>query len=323
MLIKDVELFKDGLKTIAEGFMMLSETIDTQVNEPVENVEEPEIKPEVEQEVEEEQLPKEEVTEDLPEEEVIELNKEHLETLGYRDLQKVAKDLDIPANGKKEEIIERILGEPVEEVVESAEEVLEEEVAEELKEELDLEVEEVEPSKADKIAKSLEEYTEEDLADVLNSVGVSPKGKRQALLSKIIKAIEEGKIEFELDEVEEEVEENIQSNMNEVRQHGVNEILKELDEVFKNDEMSEEEINTTLSNVYTEEDGYSDKLPLEEKKEMLRDVYMNLVDDEGNLHDLGEPYVKDEKYACCSLELEELEDGNLHCNICNQTYEIG
>ena len=38
----------------------------------------------------------------------------------------------------------------------------------------------------DQIVTDLEGYSDEELADILSSVGVSPKGKRQALLAKIV-----------------------------------------------------------------------------------------------------------------------------------------
>lgn len=320
MSVEGLFLIAEGFATLAEGLTELAEsfTIELESEKEVE-IEEPTV------EVEEEVQIEEEIVSDE-----VELSREHLEGLSYRELQKVAKELDILATGKTEDILSRILEEPVVEVIESMEEVLEDEVLEELIEEIsEEEVEEVEDTMSDKVDRALKDYSEEDLADVLVSVGKSPKGKRQALIAKIVKAIDEGLLELDLDEVEEEIEveeekivEDRFEDMTEARRTTIPNVIKELDRLIETEEITENDLDTVLEGVYTRADGYTKKLPLKEKIEMFKEVYVNLIDDEGEQHELGEPYLKNGIPSCCSKELVELNNGNVHCEVCSQEYEL-
>ena len=331
-----------GLHAIADGFKILANALD--VTEEV-------VRTPIKEEI---QVEKVEVVEEEPKvevEPVVEVEQEvqsdgydrvSLEKMSYRELQQVAKDNDILATGKTEELLERILAEGssvtvgteevVEEIVEHEEEVVEpvEEVIEEELEEI--EETEVVLTKADKIEKALEGYTEEELADVLNSIGVSPKGKRQALLAKIVKAVEDNLLEIEIEEeVDEEtgeiqeeptVETKEEVEMTVPRQRAVAEAREEVKGMIKNGALSESQMNDLLAYVYAGEE-FSPTLPLKEREEMLIEMYVNLVDDEGVSHELETPYEKDGEYACCSKVLRKKANGNLECTVCNQEYEIG
>ena len=59
-----------------------------------------------------------------------------------------------------------------------------------------------------------------------------------------------------------------------------------------------------------------------QKLNLFTQMYINLVDDEGVQNDMGEPYVINGDYYCCSLALEENAKNNLECEICGTEYEI-
>ena len=342
---KGLYAIADGFKILANALDVTEEVVRTPIKEEiqvekVEVVEEPKV--EVEPVVEVEQ----EVQSDW-------YDRVSLEKMSYRELQQVAKDNDILATGKTEELLERILAEgssvaveteevvereevieePVEEVIE--EEVIEEEVEEEVEEEIEEEIEETEVvlTKADKIEQALEGYTEEDLADVLNSIGVSPKGKRQALLAKIVKAVEDNLLEIEIEEETGEVEEGVietpevevdnqeEVEMTVARQRAVAVAREDVKKMIKDGAISEDQMNDILAYVYAGEE-FSPALPLKEREEMLEEMYVNLVDDEGVSQELETPYERDGEYACCSKLLRKKANGNLECTVCEQEYMI-
>lgn len=133
---------------------------------------------------------------------------EELNGMSLKDLKEKAKELGVAVRGSKSAIIGRILealdnAEDEEEVVEE-EEVIETDDEQEDDVEVGDEVEEVD------LEEALKDYSVEELAEMLAEAGLSTKGKKQALIAKVIKAVEEGKIEFgEDDEEDEEVEETV------------------------------------------------------------------------------------------------------------------
>lgn len=296
-----------------------------------------------------------------------------LEGMTYNQLKSLAKEKGLNTKGTKADLIERILadattGAPVEEeleevvveepVIEDAEpeEDVEELVEGVLDEEEEVEVpEEVEENLADRIERELADYSLEDLAEILESIGKSPKGKRQVLLSRIVQAIEDGELEFEdeedstadTEEVAEEVVEEVEEvatedeevaededefpfdgeyfNLDEMtpeRRDAIIEAYNDVVEQYNNDELPEEEIDDILSQFYTEEDGYTPQLPIEDKIEMFIMAYCRLIDDEGVQHEFEDPYTIEDAPVCCGHFLQETEDGNLMCVLCESEYEV-
>ena len=322
MKINNLDLFREGLYELAHGLNSIADSLD----EP-EEVEEPEVKVEPEEVVPEVGVEPEVKVEPEPEveEEVVELKKEVLEGLTYNELQKLAKDLGKTAIGKRDEIVERILGEPIEDLSEDIIETVVEPVIEPVTEEVEEDIEEDEEeigtvveTKADKIARALDAYTEEDLADVLDSVGVSPKGKRQALIAKIVKAVEDGLLELEFVD-EDEVEEPVDETMTEARAKRIPEVKEELEKLVEDGTLTEEALDDNLG--FVNED-YNKEIGLREKIDLMKEVFADLVDDDGVSQELQTPYLRAEVYACCTKDLEKLDNGNLHCVICDQEYEI-
>ena len=338
-----------ALRLIAEGFTVLADvydegTVDTSVNitgvakeEPKGVIEEQEVVVEV----------KEEVVQATQETETI--TQEYLQSLSYNELKALAKTKGAKAVGSKVSIIEGILAivSPKEETVE--EEVVEtisepeivvdeveeaysevEEEVEEYDEEESVPVEEIEEENKtfyDQVVADLEGYSDEELADVLSDIGISPKGGRQALLSKVVQAIEDGLIEWE-DEEEPKTEEVVETvdTIEEIeeeptvttsaRKYAQEREADRLYELVENGDVSHNEIVKFLKSYYN--DQYT-SLGVKENIDEYVAIHCDLIDDEGEKHDMSEPYYVGDDVWCCSQKLKQIGD-DYFCEICGTTY---
>ena len=142
--------------------------------------------------------PVEETTsEDVEEEVATEYSMEELKGMTQAELKALAKELGVPVRGSKSAILGRIL-----EKLDVAEE---EEEAEEPVQDVTEEVE------ADPVQEALEELELEDLADLCEQAELSTKGKKQALVARLMTAHNAGEIDltdfFEEEDITEEVDE--------------------------------------------------------------------------------------------------------------------
>lgn len=172
--------------------------------------------------------PKEEVKEDDTVE-TAEYSMEELKAMTQAELKALAKELGVSVRGSKSAILGRILEKldvaeveeeaPVEEVEETVTEVEEEELA----------TEEVEP--IDAIQDALEDLELEDLADLCEQAELSTKGKKQALIARLMTAHNAGEIDltdfFEEEDITEEVDEEIEEDA--VDEMKIEEILEAQD----------------------------------------------------------------------------------------------
>ena len=361
-----------GLRLIAEGFTTLAvayenapvvvgvditsgedktvkSTINTTTNEvfkqevvePVKEAEEvKEITPvEVKEEAE--------VTNSFPTE-------EELNALSYNDLKAKAKEMGVKAVGSKKVIIENILAlNNIEEVKEEApteaemDKAIEEaEIPTEYRgEEVDMEADdqdedalpEGEPTLYDQVVADLEGYSDEELADILSEVGVSPKGRRQALLAKIVQAIEDGKLEWE-DESEQTTEDAPQEATEpskdvepqddqevdeddfvgtEARKQACYEECDKIEEDIERGNISMKEIIKFLKEYHN---GKYVSQGEDADVEEYMAIQCDLIDDEGTKHDLADPYYVGDDIYCCGAILKDLNE-DLYCEHCGTTYE--
>lgn len=352
-----------GVDLSKESDAVVNNTVDTstghvvnqEVVEPVQTTEEvKETTPEVKDEVKPEGT-------SIPTE-------QELNALSYNEIKAKAKELGIKAVGSKKVIIENILAlnnnveettdeTPVEETtptespnqddIEEAVDNTEEIPSEDRGEEIDLseespEDEEELPEEAntiyDKVAKDLEGYTDEELADILSDIGVSPKGRRQALLAKIVQAIEDGKLEWEDDFEEVEGSEEVldlneddfevPSNGNdtesdqedfkgtETRKQSCYEECDKIEEIVAKGEISHKQILKFLKEYHN---GKYVSLGEESDLEEYMAINCDLIDDEGNKHELSDPYYIGDDVFCCGKQLKDL-DNDLFCEVCGTTY---
>lgn len=350
-------VLSEELKVMGESLIRISQALnvdETVINEPV---------PTKKETVDKKEEPKVEKAEPKTEEVKSEVTytEADLNAMKYNDIKKLAKELGLNANGAKNMIVARILehlnGEvKTEEVQEEKEEAVvatETEAPEESEEEdeednddEDVSDEEMdEETLADRIEAELKDYSVEEIGDLLDSVGISPKGKRQALIAKVVKAVEEGLIalddsneEEEAPVENEEAPETPEDNGDEsedtdegaflleartkVRKQAIKDIMEEVQKAVDNGEYSDKEIDEALNEFYLPHEGYSKKLPKEEKIEMLKELYARMIDDEGENHDFGENYFINDEPVCCGHILNYDEDKEEYvCSVCTTKYD--
>ena len=320
-------------------------------------------------------LPVQTETVEVEQQEVVETEPEtpSLESLSIAELRKMAKELGLDTKGKKVDIIARIeaLNEPVEENVEEVvEEVIEtpevEEVEVEEVEDDDVEDEvliedededdaeeeyeeeadedDEEPSDLELLKAELEDYSLEELKEVLESVELSTKGKKQALISRIIQAVEDGIIAYGDDEEEIEVEDDLDELVTDedeieveevtddeedyedeeeeeeltVREQAQAEIEERILEDYENGDLTDKQI-TKFLNEYS--NGTFKTVNKKRSLNKYIEIMTELVDEDGDVVELGEPYyVGDDVAFCCGAELKEV-DGDFYCEICGNEYE--
>lgn len=163
--------------------------------------------------------PKEEVKEDDAVE-TAEYSMEELKAMTQAELKALAKELGVSVRGSKSAILGRIL-----EKLDVAE-VEEEEPVAEAEEPVTEEVE-----NDDAVQEALEELELEDLADLCEQAELSTKGKKQALIARLMTAHNAGEIDltdfFEEEDITEEVDEEIEEDA--VDEMQIEEILEAQD----------------------------------------------------------------------------------------------
>ena len=204
------------LKTLAKGFPSIDEVLDSKEvtkeeasvepqEEDVEEVSE-DVAEEVEENESDEEVDAEEVTEEEERSTIITIETEDgdeevdLEEMTLKELKQFAEDYGLEVtsktkNGIIEEILDQLYGEEededdVEEVEDDVDDV------EEDSEEDDDEGEEEDLAEM----YGLNELSLEELAEICAEHGLSTKGKRQALIDRIIRGIKDGTIEVEDEE---------------------------------------------------------------------------------------------------------------------------
>lgn len=165
--------------------------------------------------------PKEEVKEDDTVE-TAEYSMEELKAMTQAELKALAKELGVSVRGSKSAILGRIL-----EKIDVAEVEEEEEPVEEAEEPATEEVE----NDDDPIQEALEELELEDLADLCEQAELSTKGKKQALIARLMTAHNAGEIDltdfFEEEDITDEVDEEIEEDA--VDEMQIEEILEAQD----------------------------------------------------------------------------------------------
>lgn len=159
--------------------------------------------------------PKEEVKEDDTVES--EYSMEELKAMTQAELKALAKELGVSVRGSKSAILGRIL-----EKLDVAEVEEEEPVTEEADEEVEND---------DAVQEALEELELEDLADLCEQAELSTKGKKQALIARLMTAHNAGEIDltdfFEEEDITDEVDEEIEEDA--VDEMKIEEILEAQD----------------------------------------------------------------------------------------------
>ena len=169
----------------------------------------------------------------------------------------------------------------------------------------------------------------EELADILAEHDLSTKGKKQALIDRIVKGIEDGTIELSDEEEEEEVVEEVKEVVKATKP------LKKVENKYPARTAKEDKIEEEIRSQYTSKklkdseivkfirsyvDGDPRKLDKEVALGMYIEIQQALVDDDGVVTKLEEPYERNGEYHCCGRELKTLDSGNPYCEICGTEY---
>lgn len=255
-ILKGLDLIREAVISEMETEVVSVETVKNKIEE-VKNDVEP--TPEVEEEVVE-----------------VETNTEaeDLNSKTLKELKDLAKELGVSTKGSKSTIIGRILEaqDNVEEVVEETKEnILTEEEVEEFEEA-------TETGEDNPLEAQLNEMSVEELADILAEVGISTKGKKQSLIAKVLKAVEEGKIELADEEDADEEEEVVEETVEEVEEP-VNDTIEETEDDEEGIELEEilDSLGTKELKDLAKELGI--KVVLKDKKASLIEKITNFEDD--------------------------------------------
>lgn len=168
-----------------------------------------------------------------------------------------------------------------------------------------------------------------ELKDLLSEAGLSIKGKREALIDRILGAIEDGTIVAEDtgDEDGEEgdgEEDGEELQLTEETLAAQAALEKKIRAQFKKGDLKPNKIKSFLKDYY---EGNPDcgECPKGCSQEDQLDCYIaiqvSFIDDEGATHAQEEPYTRGGENFCCGKMLEPMEDGNFHCEICGTDYE--
>ena len=291
-------------------------------------------------------------------EETEEVTKETLDEMSYNDLKAFAKELGVKAVGNRNKITELILkavseGNSIsDEVEEDVEETVEETPEEKSKkpapakskkqpesveeeESEDLEDEE-EDDELSEIKSQLEEMEVEELANICRDAGLSARGKKQSLITKILNGIEDGVIELDVSEDEEEEDDSVETenesednkalglndldnpDMTEERAEAISELEKDIKANIKRKKLTTKDMEAELL-----EAGFTKKeiKSIDDITSFYIDYRAMFINDSGDEVENEEPYELNGYPACCGKLLEENEDGDYVCNVCGNIYE--
>lgn len=268
---------------------------------------------------------------------------EFLESLETDEIKEIAEQAGIKVGKKvvKAKLIEELV-EDLDKLVEALEALgyYDEEDEEEGEDETVEATEEVEEETGDeedervKIVEEygLEDYTVEELADICAKYELSTKGKKQALIDRIVKGILDGTIELEDEDEDEEEEAPVEekTSLKKVKEHDnpqraekEAEVEADIRDKYEKGKLKDNEIKKFLDK-YNEGDPECAGCKGCSKEDMLEcyiDIHKALVDDDGDLNEFEEPYIRDGEYFCCGRELKELENGDLYCQVCGTEYQ--
>ena len=283
-----------------------------------------------------------------------ELTQEQLDGLSYNNLKRLAKEMGIPAVGSRDEITQKILaydGEvpnpnaededtetveeaPVKKPAKKSEPVVDEEDEDD--------EEEVDPI-VEKVNEAVEDMSDEEIMDILADVGVKAKGKRQSLISAVIKAVRDGKIDLDDEETEDEDEEDEAEveteaeseeseydvndpknpDMTKERKAAIEAYEADIRADFKNGDITRKQLIEWLNEFHNTKDTMKKKSDAEILDEYIYCSCL-LINDEGEMPDEEGAYTLNGIPYCCGHELAYNEDNETYiCEVCGGEYEAG
>lgn len=349
-IIKGIEMLAEGLTSIVEGLKKAESSV---ASAPVKQ-DVPKTHIEVSKPIE---TPKEEAVAEVKKSS--EYSEDELSSMSYNEIKKLAKELGISAVGNRKELVKKILAN--DSTTESAE-VEDDEVVEQSKAvkkaakksetekgnksfkktvskpkveepveddgEEDVEDEALEDTTESRVIEATEEMSDDELRELLEDVGVSSKGKRQALITKLVTAVEDGLIELDGEETDEEAPEDtdteesadVTEGMTKKRKEAYEELCDETTKALEDGEILREDLIEFINAFNGTNDKFK-KLSTEDLLDKYLELSAMLVDDDGNVVEEGAYTINDEPY-CCGHLLDYDEDREVFkCHCCGSEYE--
>ena len=268
---------------------------------------------------------------------------EELMDMPYNDMKKYAKSVGVTAMGSREKIVNDILKtygvEAPDEDEEDEDEApkkkapagkktpaskksapVEEEEEDEEEDEVTAQVNE-----------AVKDMEDSEIAELLKQAGLPSKGKRTALIARVIKGVKDKVIDLDGEEDEDEDEESIYDSLNDYENN--DEIPEERAAAIKKFEAATNKkvkaktlkmamIKKALTAYYGDEADLSEAGD-EELVEAYIDMKCRFIDDEGDNYDgTDDAYYVNGMLACHGYICEESEDGSsLVCPVCGAEYE--
>jgi len=270
---------------------------------------------------------------------------EELSNMSYNDIKKLAKELGISAVGNRKEIVKKILSADTaenscdEDELKTAETKSVKSAPKSFKK---LKVEEPEPVEEDDeddndnatiedtVKEAIVDVSDDEIRTLLEDVGVSPKGKRQALISKLVKAVEDGLIDLDSDEDEDTDSDDGESDvvksgdvtegMTKARKEAYGQLVDETTKAFEDGEILREDFIEFI-NAFKGTDNKFEKVSDIDLLEKYLELATMLVGDEGEIVE-EEAYTINEEPYCCGHPLRYDEDEEKFvCECCGNKYE--
>lgn len=274
---------------------------------------------------------------------------EELMDMPYNDMKKYAKSVGVTAMGSREKIVNDILKtygvEAPDEEDEDEDEAPNKKAPASKKapagkktpaskksapvEEEDEEDEEDEVTA--QVNEAVKDMEDSEIAELLKQAGLPSKGKRTALIARVIKGVKDEVIDLDGEEDEDEDEESIYDSLNDYENN--EEIPEERAAAIKKFEAATNKkvkaktlkmamIKKALTAYYGDEADLSEAGD-EELVEAYIDMKCRFIDDEGDNYDgTDDAYYVNGMLACHGYICEESEDGSsLVCPVCGAEYE--
>jgi hypothetical protein len=269
---------------------------------------------------------------------------EELMDMPYNDMKKYAKSVGVTAMGSREKIVNDILKTYGVEAPDEEDEDEDEAPKKKApagkkttasKKSAPVEEEDEEDEEEDEVTAQVNEAVKDmedsEIAELLKQAGLPSKGKRTALIARVIKGVKDEVIDLDGEEDEDEDEESIYDSLNDYENN--EEIPEERAAAIKKFEAATNKkvkaktlkmamIKKALTAYYGDEADLSEAGD-EELVEAYIDMKCRFIDDEGdNYEGTDDAYYVNGMLACHGYICEESEDGSsLVCPVCGAEYE--
>lgn len=288
---------------------------------------------------------------------------EELSEMSYNDLKKLAASLNIKAVGSRKALVDAVMSaigvsnddtadepdedEPVSETADDDAEPEDDDSDSAETDDDEDDEEDDEPTTEQLVLEATEDMTDDELRDLLESVDVSGKGKRQSLIAKLVTAVEKGLISLSDEEGDEEPDDedtadaddttddepetdeqsdepfgDVTAGMSKKRRAAFDDLCDTTQDSFTNGEITRDDLTEFLMQ-FDEDNSKKSLSKLSDEDLIVK--YLSacalLVSDAGEVVEEGAYTIDDVPY-CCGRPLNyNKKTGNYKCSCCGAEYE--